>query len=90
MGGCQNYGVILVPSYNTAPNLSGTQKGLIILTTTHIAGSSSSPQVGLYELVAGRNFVRTSFLPIPCVDLLVRPGFAMLLSTVATGRRTKP
>ena len=27
MGGCQNY--------NTAPNIEGTQKGIIILTTTH-------------------------------------------------------
>ena len=36
MGGCQNYGLLLDPYYNTAPNIQGTQKGTIILTTTHI------------------------------------------------------
>ena len=39
MGGCQNYGPygpFLDPYYNTAPNISGTQKGAIILTTTRI------------------------------------------------------
>ena len=36
MGGCQNYGPLLGPYYNTAPNIQGTQKGTIILTTTHI------------------------------------------------------
>ena len=36
MGGCQNYGPFLDPYYNTAPNIQGTQKGTIILTTTHI------------------------------------------------------
>ena len=36
MGGCQNYGPFLVPYYNTAPNILGTQKGTIILTTTQI------------------------------------------------------
>ena len=36
MGGCQNYGPFLVPYYNTAPNIQGTQKGIIILTTTHV------------------------------------------------------
>ena len=36
MGGCQNYGPFLDPYYNTAPNISGTQKGTIILTTTQI------------------------------------------------------
>ena len=36
MGGCQNYGPFLGPYYNTAPNISGTQKGTIILTTTHM------------------------------------------------------
>ena len=37
MGGCQNYGPFLDPHYNRAPNISGTQKGTIILTTTHIS-----------------------------------------------------
>ena len=36
MGGCQNYGPFLDPYYNTAPNIYGTQKGTIILTTTHV------------------------------------------------------
>ena len=36
MGGCQNYGPFLDPYYNTAPNIWGTQKGTIILTTTHL------------------------------------------------------
>ena len=36
MGGCQNYGPLLDPYDNTAPNIQGTQKGTIILTTTHI------------------------------------------------------
>ena len=34
-GGCQNYGLFLNPYYTTAPNTQGTQKGTIILTTTH-------------------------------------------------------
>ena len=36
MGGCQDYGPFLDPYYNTAPNIWGTHKGTIILTTTHI------------------------------------------------------
>ena len=36
MGGCQNYGPFLGPYYSTAPNIQGTQKGTMILTTTHI------------------------------------------------------
>ena len=36
MGGCQNQGPFLGPYYNTAPIIQGTQKGTIILTTTHI------------------------------------------------------
>ena len=36
MGGCQNYGPFLDPYYNTAPNIQGTQKGTIILTSTHM------------------------------------------------------
>ena len=37
MGGCQNYGPFSDPYYNTAPNVDGTQKGTIILTTTHVS-----------------------------------------------------
>ena len=36
MGGCPNYGPFLGPYYGTAPNIQGTQKGTIILTTTHV------------------------------------------------------
>ena len=36
MGGCQNYGPFLGPYCNTAPNIWGTQKGAIILTTSHM------------------------------------------------------
>ena len=36
MGGCQNQGPVLGPYYNTAPNIYGTQKGTLILTTTYI------------------------------------------------------
>ena len=36
MNGCQNYGPFLDPDYNTTPNIWGTQRGSIILTTTHI------------------------------------------------------
>ena len=36
MGGCQSYGPSLDPYYNTAPNILGTQKWTIILTTTHM------------------------------------------------------
>ena len=36
VGRCQNYGPFLGPYFNTAANISGTQKGTIILTTTHM------------------------------------------------------
>ena len=36
VGDCQNFGPFLDPYYNTAPNIEGTQKGAIILTTTHM------------------------------------------------------
>ena len=35
MGGCQNYDPFSDPYYDTAPNIQGTEKGTIILTTTH-------------------------------------------------------
>ena len=37
LGGCQNDGPFLDPFSNTAPNIQGTPKGIIILTATHIA-----------------------------------------------------
>ena len=36
MGGCQSHGPLLGPEYNAAPRIEGTQKGTIILRTTHI------------------------------------------------------
>ena len=36
MGFCQNYGPFLGSYYNTAPIIKGTQKGTLILTTTHM------------------------------------------------------
>ena len=36
MGSCQNYGPFLGLYYNTAPIIYGTQKGTLILTTTHM------------------------------------------------------
>ena len=47
MGGCQNYGPFLDLYYNTAPNMRGTQKGTIILTTTHIPG----PKICMREIL---------------------------------------
>ena len=46
MGGCQNYGPFLGPWYNTAPRVWGTQKGTIILTTTHTQGCARNPIQG--------------------------------------------
>ena len=43
MGGCQNDGPFLDPYYNTEPNIFGTQKGTIILTTTHIILEAHPP-----------------------------------------------
>ena len=44
MGGCQNYGPLLGPDYNTAPIIQSAPKGTIILTTTlfiHVGLGSS-------------------------------------------------
>ena len=38
MGGCQNYGPFLGPDYHTAPIISGTPNGAIILTTAQYEG----------------------------------------------------
>ena len=37
MGDCQNYGPFSGPQDNTAPSMWGTQKGTLILTTTHMS-----------------------------------------------------
>ena len=49
MGGCQNYGPFLDPYYTTAPNIQGTQKGIIILTTTHMSSRLNSFNGALYR-----------------------------------------
>ena len=57
MGGCQNYGPFLDPYYNTAPNIWGTQKRTIILTTTHMAAGFRFGQgqgFGILGLVWGQ------------------------------------
>ena len=36
LGGCQNYGPLLDPYYNSAPKIKGTQKGTIVLTAIHL------------------------------------------------------
>ena len=50
MGGCQNYGPFLDPSNNTAPNIYGTQKGIIILASTQITTRNRVVPVCLYIL----------------------------------------
>ena len=40
MGGCQNYGPFLGTLNHRCRTITGIQKGTIILTTTHISGSS--------------------------------------------------
>ena len=42
MSGYQNYDLFLDLYYNMAPNISGTQKGTIILTTTHILHATAA------------------------------------------------
>ena len=51
VGGCQNYGPFLGPYYNTAPIIYGTQKGTLILTTTHMFRILKGR-----TCLAGRNF----------------------------------
>ena len=43
MGNSQNYGPLLEPCFNTAPSIQGTQKGIIILTTTHTGTPNTEP-----------------------------------------------
>ena len=53
LGGCQNYGPFLDPYYNTAPDIQGTPKEIITLTTTTVfcaknlnAGNDGSDALG--------------------------------------------
>ena len=66
IGGCQNYGPFLGPYYNTAPNIQGTQKGIIILTTTHINARSKL-------LVRGRSDIGVSLCKLQPGSLPPRP-----------------
>ena len=52
LGGCQNYHPFLGPYYNTAPIISGTQKGTIILTTTHFKLSTVLISKRLFQFKA--------------------------------------
>ena len=60
MDGCQNYGPFLDPYYNTALNVWGTQKGIIILTTTQMRVRKSE----VFEVIVGGSqvLVRMNFL----------------------------
>ena len=63
MGGCQNYGPFLGPYYSTAPNIEGTQKGAIILTSTHIGLGGylhMSRYIYVYIMVLTGRFEATS------------------------------
>ena len=50
MDGCQNQGPFLGPYYNTAPNIQGTQKGTLILTTTHMCPKRQGVKCGQGDL----------------------------------------
>ena len=60
MGGCQNYGPFLGPYCNTTPNIWGTQKGTIILTTTHMINHPYDLRYYASWILRARN------LPEPC------------------------
>ena len=49
MGGCQNYGPFLGTLNIRGRIMKGTQKGTIILTTTHMDGC-----IGMYKLISGK------------------------------------
>ena len=51
VGGCQNYGPFLDPYYSTAPNIWGTQKWTIILTTAHVTSWQSDSSIGYVKSV---------------------------------------
>ena len=53
MADCQNYGPFLGPYYNRCRIIIGTQKGTIILTTTHI-GRKKGTEVELRPGTAKR------------------------------------
>ena len=54
MGGCQNYGPLSGPLNTRCRTILRTQKGTIILTTTHM----------LFEQIGGVVFLNTSFNPV--------------------------
>ena len=67
VGGCQNYGPVLDSHYNTAPNILGTQKGTIILTTAHVYLESLLIQ----RCLAGFTCGRTQFAPKPNFNFIL-------------------
>ena len=50
LGGCRNVGPFLDPYDNTAPNIQGTQKGTLVLTTTHISLEESRSELRCLRL----------------------------------------
>ena len=75
MGGCQHYGPFLDPYYNTAPNISGTQKGAIILTTTDMSPSlgqldSWGRSVGSFCMAPSRFMVGGLYEPWTTIGIL--------------------
>ena len=65
MDGYQNYGPFLDPYFNTAPNIQGTQKGTLILTTTHMSsslfGDTMVPNIGYKIIKDGYSYELRSF-----------------------------
>ena len=59
MGSCQNYGPFLDTLNNRCRIIIGTQKGTIILTTTHIELGLEVPKVGVSDFEA--YLLRTSY-----------------------------
>ena len=53
MGGCQKEGPFLDPYSNTAPNIQGTQKETIFLTTTHMLCQFGVFMLPRFEIHAG-------------------------------------
>ena len=56
MSDCRNYGPFLDPYYNTEPNMKGTQKGTIILTTTHWNDYRLSAKISYHTRPAQSSF----------------------------------
>ena len=60
MGGCQNYGPVLGTLNNRCRTVLGTQKGTIILTTTHVRSVLPGPLLGTLRQVPLPGILRTT------------------------------